>query len=70
MGGIFPLNSHPQQTRSQIRYEGLSSRATSVNRGRGGNVTETGFERVARQGRLPAWISSPTVFQHRGRTHS
>jgi glycosyltransferase involved in cell wall biosynthesis len=24
-----------------------------------GNVTETGFERVARQGRLPAWISSP-----------
>jgi hypothetical protein len=26
-----------------------------------GNVTETGFERVARQGRLPAWISSPTA---------
>ena len=25
-----------------------------------GNVTVTGFERVARQGRLPAWISSPT----------
>src|ERR1700693_3101092 len=23
-----------------------------------GNVTETGFERVARRGRLPAWISS------------
>jgi putative transposase len=26
-----------------------------------GNVTETGFERVARQGRLRAWISSPTA---------
>jgi hypothetical protein len=28
---------------------------------RSGIVTETGFEALARQGRLPAWISSPTA---------